>query len=117
MPKLVADPGRLSIEPDVPGEPCIAHRGERLDSHVDPEQVRDPARHGFRQRRWSPRSAAEVERKIELIAALPVTAGILLAQDVDLLAYAGIEHGDQRQHRGGARPADRLLVAQKEAMF
>ena len=84
MPEPVADPGGLGIEPDIPGEFCIAQFGERLDRDIDPEQMGNPARHGLRKRRRPARAAGEIEPHVELVAAVPVMLGVLLAEHVDL---------------------------------
>ena len=116
MPEPVADPGGLGIEPDIPGEFCIAQFGERLDRDIDPEQVRNPARHGLRKRRRAARAAGEIEPHVELVAAVPVVLGILVAEDVDLRPRSVAPSIDISDNTGvDAQPADDFLVAETAA--
>ena len=114
MPEPVTNHGGLGIEPDIPGEFCVMQFGERLDRDIDPEQVGNPARHGLRKRRRSTRAAGEIKPHVELVAAVPVMIGVLIAEHVDLRLRGRAQHRHQRQYRRDAQTADDFLVAKKQ---
>src|SRR5262245_51872294 len=43
-PQRVPDPGRLSIEADIPGEIDVGHLNQRLDLNFDRQEMRNPPR-------------------------------------------------------------------------
>jgi len=117
VPKSIAHPGGFSIEPNIPGELRIAERSERLDCDVNSKHMKNPAPHSLSQGSRPPRSAGEIKRKIELIAAPPVAVGIALAEDVDLGAGRCPQHGHQRQRGRRVWPANGFLVTQQQRVF
>ena len=74
----------LGIKPTYQVSSALAQFRERLDADLDPEQMGNPAPSFLCQRGRSPLSTGEIERQVELVAALPVAVGVFLAENIDL---------------------------------
>ena len=87
----------VGIEPDIPGQIDVAHLGERLDRHVDAEQMRDPARDRLAQRLQPAPPAGQIDRGVEQVAVLPIMMRIVVVHHVDF--------GLRRESRAWTRAA------------
>src|SRR5262245_35284901 len=110
VPEHVPDFGAIGIEPDVPDEIDVIQFLQRLDGDIYPNQVVDPALHRLRERLESFTTRSQIERHVELIAALPIVARIVCINDIDIGLGGNAEHRHKRSHRGRIQTADRLFV-------
>ena len=75
---------RVGIEPDIPGKIDVLQFLERLDRHVDAEHMRDPKPHRLGERVEPCAAGGQIERHVELVAALPIAVGVVVVEHVDL---------------------------------
>src|SRR5262245_12852194 len=72
MPEQVTDPGSIGIESDVPGEIDVMQLFQGLDGDIYADDMCDPALHRVRKRFQAFTPGGEIERHVELVAALPI---------------------------------------------
>ena len=87
---------------------------KRFDRDIDAEHMRDPALHRLRQCVEPFAAGRQIERHVELVAAVPITVGIVMIDDIDLSLRRNAKHRNQRRDRRSIDATDRFLVSRNQ---